>query len=181
MPSNLVEGGARRGVFQTRHSKTVRLTEPFEFSAPPQPGREPETRICWHGTIFQADGKTVDTNGVWERSGAFQNSNGVIQRNDLVILVSLDPLQDYQCSTPRADPQHVLDAAPAVAQITAKPEIDEDEYKFVITVLKADVDDLKAKLAESYKYIDDLKAKLADRDASIAALTAELTKQPASV
>lgn len=148
MPSNLVEGGARRGVFQTRHSKTVRLTEPFEFSAPPQPGREPETRICWHGTIFQADGKTVDTNGVWEQSGAFQNSNGVIQRNDLVILVSLDP---------------VPDAAPVVAQITAntaKPEIDEDEYKFVISGLRAEVDDLKAKLA--------------DRDASIAALTAEL-------
>lgn len=156
MPSNLVEGGARRGVFQTRHSKTVRLTEPFEFSAPPQPGREPETRICWHGTIFQADGKTVDTNGVWEQSGAFQNSNGVIQRNDLVILVSLDP---------------VPDAAPVVAQIpantanTAKPEIDEDEYKFVISGFRAEVDDLKAKLA--------------DRDASIAALTAELTKQPA--
>src|SRR5271155_5161195 len=87
MPQNLVPGGARRGLFQTRHARLVQLTEPFPFSEPAHPGMEPATRTCWRGTLFQGDGKTVDTNGVWEQSGAFQVQNGVIQRNDLVILV----------------------------------------------------------------------------------------------
>jgi hypothetical protein len=91
MPQNLVEGGARRGWFQTRHSRLVHLTEPFDYSEPPQPGREPETRICWRGELMLGDGHTVDSNGIWEQSGAFKVQNGVLQRNDLVILVRLDP------------------------------------------------------------------------------------------
>jgi hypothetical protein len=90
MSMNLVQGGAHLGLFQTRHPRLVQLTESFEFSEAPQPGKEPVERTCWKGVIFQADGRTVDTNGVWEQSGAYQNSNGVIQRNDLVTLVRDD-------------------------------------------------------------------------------------------
>ena len=109
MPQNLVEGGARRGWFQTRHSRLVHLIEPFEFSEPRQPGLEPETRICWKGEIMLGDGHTVDSNGVWEQSGAFKVQNGVLQRNDLVILVRLDP-----------EPE-VAEVEP-VAQIEAPPQ-----------------------------------------------------------
>jgi hypothetical protein len=104
---NLVEGGARRGWFQTRHSRIVHLIEPFEFSEPEHPGMEPKKRICWRGEIFQGDGKTIDSIGVWEQSGAFQVQNSVIQRNDLVILVRLDPepvaeIAEVPKSKPRA-------------------------------------------------------------------------------
>lgn len=108
MSLNLVEGGARRGWFQTRHSRMVHIIEPFDFAEAPQPGKQPEIRTCWRGQIFQADGKTLDTNGIWEQSGATQNAQGVIQRTDLVILVSLDP-----------EPE----APPVVAQIAAPDEI----------------------------------------------------------
>lgn len=87
---NLVDGGARRGWFQTRHSRLVHLNESFEFSEPPQPGMPLSTRTCWKGTLYMMDGKSPDTTGVWEQSGAFQNTNHVIQRNDLVLLVRLD-------------------------------------------------------------------------------------------
>ena len=91
MGMNLVPGGCRRGWFQTRHSRLVHLLTSFEFSEPAHPGMEPQKRICWKGELFQADGKTIDTIGVWEQNGAAQNSLGVIQRNDLVILVRVDP------------------------------------------------------------------------------------------
>jgi hypothetical protein len=103
MPQNLVEGGARRGLFQTRHSRLVRLIERFEFSEPPQPGADPKTRICWKGELYLGDGHTVDSNGVWEQSGAFQVQNGVIQRNDLVILVRLDPEPVEQIAEPEEE------------------------------------------------------------------------------
>ena len=69
----------------------VHLLEPFEFSEAAQPGAEPSKRICWRGEIYQADGKTIDTTGIWEQNGAYQNTQSVIQRNDLVTLVRLDP------------------------------------------------------------------------------------------
>jgi hypothetical protein len=112
MPMNLVEGGARRGLFQTRHARLVQLDEPFEFAEPPQPGRPPEKRICWKGRLFQGDGHTVDTNGIWEQSGAFQVQNGVIQRNDLIAVVRLD-----------AEPEAPAQAAQIEAPMSADPEV----------------------------------------------------------
>lgn len=107
MSQNLVEGGARRGLFQTRHGRQVLLTDSFEFSEPPQPGRKPETRTCWHGTLLGADGHSVDNRGVWEQSGAKQNSLGVLQREDLVILVRDDtpPVQQQQIEDAEAEPE----------------------------------------------------------------------------
>jgi hypothetical protein len=87
---NLVEGGARRGWFQTRRSRRVHLTDSFEYSEPARPGQSAQTRICWNGTIFQPNGDR-DTIGIWENSGAVRNPNGVIQPDDLVILISIDP------------------------------------------------------------------------------------------
>jgi hypothetical protein len=95
MPQNLVLGGARRGWFQTRRSRRVHLTDSFEYSEPARPGQVPQTRICWNGTIFQPNGDR-DTIGVWENSGAVRNPNGVIQPDDLVILISLDPEPEVQ-------------------------------------------------------------------------------------
>lgn len=91
MGMNLVVGGARRGWFQTRHSRLVHITKSFNFSESAHPGMTPQSRTCWEGELYQADGKTIDTIGVWEESGAAQNTLGVIQRNDLVILVRIDP------------------------------------------------------------------------------------------
>lgn len=113
MSQNLVEGGARRGLFQTRHGRQVLLTDSFEFSEPPQPGRKPETRICWHGTLLGADGHSVDNRGVWEQSGAKQNSLGVLQREDLVILVRDDttPAQPEYAAITEAEPEPEPEAA----------------------------------------------------------------------
>jgi len=102
MPLNLVEGGARRGWFQTRHSRLVHIEEEFQFSEAPQPGKAPETRTCLKGTLYMSDGKTVDSRGIWEQSGSFQVQNGVLQRNDLVILVRLDPVPGPALPAPQA-------------------------------------------------------------------------------
>ena len=88
---NLVEGGARRGWFNTRRNRLVHLLNPFIFSEPAAPGKNPETRTCWKGIRYMADGHTQDGELVWEESGAFKSQNGVpYQPDDLVTLVSLD-------------------------------------------------------------------------------------------
>jgi hypothetical protein len=89
---NLVDGGARRGLFVTRRNRRVRLLTPFQFSEPQAPGRPLETRTCWKGIRYMADGHTPDSELVWEETGAFQSRNGVpYQPDDLVTLISLDP------------------------------------------------------------------------------------------
>jgi|ERR1700723_3595856 len=93
MPMNLVPGGARRGLFQTRGSKNARLTEPFEYKEI-RSGGEVISRTCWRGILYMADGHTQDTTGVWETSGAKQNPNGVIQRDDLVEIIREEPLPE---------------------------------------------------------------------------------------
>jgi hypothetical protein len=98
---NLVPGGARRGLFQTRGSKNARLLEPFEFSET-RSGGQVVTRTCWKGLLYMADGKTVDTTGVWEVNGAKQNPNGVIQRDDLVEIIREEPLEATAALTSRA-------------------------------------------------------------------------------
>lgn len=117
---NLVEGGARRGWFMTRHSRKVHIIEPFEFAEAPQPGKEPVKRTCWRGEMFLADGHTLDTILVWETSGATQNPNGVIQRPDLVQVLSLDPEPDI--------PQIVEAAEPEPAELD-KPKRTKKEMK----------------------------------------------------
>lgn len=91
MLNNLVEGGARLGKFQVRNGRIAVVKEKFTFWEPRHPGQEPESRTCYRGDLLQADGRTVDTGCVWEQSGATQNSQGVIQRTDLVILVEATP------------------------------------------------------------------------------------------
>lgn len=103
---NLVEGGARRGTFQTRHNRIVRIKEPFTFTEPLEPGKAPVSRTCWKGDLFMGDGKTLDSEGIWEMDGSFQNKLGVIQRNDLVRVVSLDA---------EPEPQAQIAAAPQVS------------------------------------------------------------------
>jgi hypothetical protein len=88
---NLVEGGARRGWFTTRRQRMVHILEPFQFAEPQQPGKPIETRTCWKGIRYMADGKTPDGELTWEASGSFKTPNGVPnQPDDLFRLVSLD-------------------------------------------------------------------------------------------
>ena len=54
---NLVEGGARRGTFQTRHNRIVRIKEPFTFTEPLEPGKAPVSRTCWKGDLFMGDAR----------------------------------------------------------------------------------------------------------------------------
>lgn len=138
---NLVEGGARRGVFQTRHARLVRIVRPFEFSEPPQPGMEPVARVCWEGELYQADGKTVDTNGVWESSGAFQVQNGVIQRNDLVMVVSIDS-----------------EPAPALIEKSdeSQPKVPVEQPSELSSELQQEIEALKRHIAEQDRLISQL-------------------------
>src|ERR1700679_3693220 len=89
---NLVEGGARRGVFTTRRQRLVRVLRPFQFSEPAAPGKAPETRTCWEAMRYMADGHTEDGMLIYEQSGAIKSTNGAPnQPDDLVSIVSLDP------------------------------------------------------------------------------------------
>lgn len=84
---NLVPGGARPGYFQTRDNRIVLLRESFTLSESPQLGMEPVGRTCWKGDLFNSDRTTIETAGVWEASGAFQNPTGVTTKHDLIIFM----------------------------------------------------------------------------------------------
>jgi hypothetical protein len=103
---NLVEGGARRGWFTTRRQRMVHILEPFQFAEPQQPGKPIETRTCWKGIRYMADGKTPDGELIWEASGSFKTPNGVPnQPDDLFRLISLDavPLGSLAQIAPPSD------------------------------------------------------------------------------
>jgi hypothetical protein len=100
---NLVDGGARPGLFQTRRNRLVRITEQFDFSEPPQPGFEPVVRKCWKGLLYMADGYSVDSPHVWENDGAYHNMQGVLSQFDLTLLVEADPVPEKpQAALPKA-------------------------------------------------------------------------------
>ena len=81
---------ARRGTFQTRNGRLVRLHEQIEIEAARQPGMAPEKRKVWRGTLFNSDGKTPDSDHNWEESGAFSNQLGVAHTYDLANLVNAE-------------------------------------------------------------------------------------------
>ena len=150
MPQNLVEGGARRGWFQTRNSRQVFLHTEFDFLQAPLPGKEPESRKCWKGTIYQGDAKTKDTEGVWEQSGAYQNVNGVIQQKDLVQVVDRAEPAD----APPAQPGEMLTLEAGHAYADSEGvlsdigelfgEADWSKLPGLVRDLMASYDDLKA-------------------------------------
>jgi hypothetical protein len=116
MPQNLVPGGARRGIFQARNGRIVRLHTPFEVTEPAVPGTEPKTRICWRGDLMQADGKTPMEAHTWEADGCFRNERGVAMTYDLAILVA-----DEEPPAQEPEPVPAL-AAPAPKRTrTTKP------------------------------------------------------------
>lgn len=100
---NLVEGGARAGLFQTRHPRIVQLRRKRVVPVPVAPGEEPRSKVLWEGTLFMANGTTPDTDGLWEESGAFANQNGVISRSDLVKLVRIDEEQPVDPVAPASE------------------------------------------------------------------------------
>lgn len=91
MGNNLVPGGARPGWFMTRQARLVHIRVRVEREMPLEPGQEkPTKKFLWVGDLMQMDGKTVDTEMLWEDSGALASRNGVATSFDLAQLVRLD-------------------------------------------------------------------------------------------
>ena len=80
----------RLGWFNTRLYKLVHIRQQFQFSEPAQPGMPLQTRTCWRGDLYMANGRDIDTEGVWESDGTFQNPNHVQGGKDLVSFVRED-------------------------------------------------------------------------------------------
>lgn len=75
------------GRWFTRNNRDVVIDRSFEVEDAPQPGMPKVKRMVWEGTLYKADGKTVDSRHVWEADGRYRTHNGVATEFDLRQLV----------------------------------------------------------------------------------------------
>jgi len=80
------------GRWTTRNNRLVQITSRFQVDDPPAPGSPKTVRTVWGGTLYQADGKTIDSPHSWEADGRFRTPQAVANMYDLVQLIEADPL-----------------------------------------------------------------------------------------
>ena len=126
MSNNLVPGGARPGLFQTRLNRVVKIHTPILRDLPLEPGQEkPITQTLWQGTFYMSDGHTPETEDYWEASGAYRSMNGVSSVKDLAMLIKADPIPEPApepiAAIPAKEETKEENSAPAKEAASAKP------------------------------------------------------------
>ena len=92
MANNLVPGGARPGLFQTRRNRIVRIEKLVLQDLPLESGQTvPKKKEVYQATLMKLDGITPETLIYYEKSGALVARQGVSTDMDLAQLVKEDP------------------------------------------------------------------------------------------
>lgn len=113
------------GRFQTNQGRVIHITHHSEARTPEFPGGAALPRKVWIGVLYKSDGKTVDTEGMWETSGRYTTPKGVAHPYDAAMFMRFDPpveaarAQALADGTPLAEAVEVP-AGPSVALLDAK-------------------------------------------------------------
>ena len=111
------------GWFQTNQARVIHITHSSEAKTPEFPGGAAIARKVWIGVLYKSDGKTVDTEGMWEMSGRYTTPKGVAHPYDAAMFMRYDPPEVARAAQAAAEgaPLPVeAPAGPSVAMLDAK-------------------------------------------------------------